>query len=41
MKAMPGCQILIAKKGDVVFNKSYGYHTYKKKILLKHQMYMI
>lgn len=29
-KAMPGCQILIAKKGDVVFNKSYGFHTYQK-----------
>ena len=29
-KAMPGCQILIAKKGDVVFDKSYGHHTYKK-----------
>lgn len=31
-KAMPGCQILIAKEGDVFFNKSYGYHTYKKSI---------
>ena len=27
----PGCQILIAKDGKVFFNKSYGYHTYKKK----------
>ena len=34
-KAMPGCQILIAKEGNVFFNKSYGYHTYdnKKKVM--------
>lgn len=30
-KAMPGCQVLIARKGEVVFNKSYGYHTYQSK----------
>ena len=30
-KATPGCQILIAKEGQIVFNKSYGYHTYLKK----------
>ena len=29
------CQILIAKKGDVVFNKSYGYHTYENNQLVK------
>ena len=34
-KAIPGCQILIAKKGDVVFNKSYGYHTYENNQLVK------
>ena len=33
--AMPGCQILIAKKGDVVFDKSYGHHTYKKQNTVK------
>jgi beta-N-acetylhexosaminidase len=27
-KAMPGCQVLVARKGRVVWNKSYGYHTY-------------
>ena len=26
--ATPGCQILVARRGKVVFNKSYGYHTY-------------
>ncbi|MDA9663572.1 serine hydrolase [bacterium] len=34
-KATPGCQILIAKKGKVIFNKSYGYHTYDKKVKVK------
>ncbi|MCF8369538.1 MAG: serine hydrolase [Bacteroidales bacterium] len=29
-KAMPGCQILIAKDGNVIYQKSFGYHTYKK-----------
>ncbi len=29
-KAIPGCQILIAKDGMVVYNKSFGYHTYRK-----------
>ncbi len=26
----PGCQILIARNGSVVYNKSFGYHTYDK-----------
>ncbi len=29
--AMPGCQILIARNGSVIWNKSYGYHTYRCK----------
>jgi CubicO group peptidase (beta-lactamase class C family) len=28
--AAPGCQILIAKDGRIVYEKSYGYHTYDK-----------
>ena len=28
--AYPGCQVLVAKEGKVVFHKSYGYHTYDK-----------
>ena len=39
--ATPGCQILAAKDGKVFFNKSYGYHTYDKKIKLRIQMFMI
>ncbi|MDG1934724.1 MAG: glycoside hydrolase family 3 N-terminal domain-containing protein [Flavobacteriales bacterium] len=34
-EATPGCQILIAKEGKVFFKKSYGYHTYDKKIKVK------
>lgn len=29
-KAFPGCQILAIHKGDVFYNKSFGFHTYKK-----------
>ena len=29
-EATPGCQILAIKDGVVFYNKSYGYHTYKK-----------
>ena len=27
-KATPGCQVLVARKGKVIFEKSYGYFTY-------------
>ncbi|MCB0515334.1 MAG: glycoside hydrolase family 3 N-terminal domain-containing protein [Chitinophagales bacterium] len=30
-KAMPGCQILIAKNGAVVYEKAFGYYTYNRK----------
>jgi len=30
-KAAPGCQILAAKDGKIIFNKAYGHHTTKKK----------
>ena len=29
--AFPGCQVLVAKAGNVVFHKTYGYHTYDNK----------
>ncbi len=29
--AFPGCQILIAKNGKVIYNQSFGYHTYQKR----------
>lgn len=30
--AYPGCQVLVARQGHVVFHRSYGYHTYDKTI---------
>ncbi|MBT3383554.1 MAG: serine hydrolase [Prolixibacteraceae bacterium] len=30
-EAYPGCQVLIAKNGKVIFHKCYGYHTYEKR----------
>lgn len=30
-KATPGCQILVARDGKVIYNKSFGYHTYNRK----------
>lgn len=30
-RAIPGCQVLVAQGGDVIYNKAFGYHTYSKK----------
>ena len=30
-KAAPGCQVLVAKDGKIVWNQSYGHHTYAGK----------
>lgn len=30
--AMPGCQVVVAKKGAVIYNKSFGYFTYDNKV---------
>ena len=29
-EVMPGAQVLIARKGKVIYHKNYGYHTYNK-----------
>ncbi|QNM85907.1 serine hydrolase [Polaribacter pectinis] len=34
-KMAPGFQVLVARNGKVVFNKSYGYHTDEKRILVE------
>jgi beta-N-acetylhexosaminidase len=35
-RAYPGCQILVAKHGKVIYNRSFGYHTYDKKVPIGH-----
>ncbi len=35
IKAYPGCQILAAKDGYIFYEKSFGYHTYDKKMVVK------
>ncbi len=34
-KMTPGIQLIIARKGKVVYEKNFGYHTYKKKRKVK------
>ena len=34
-KMAPGMQILVARKGKVIYQKSFGYHTYENKITVK------
>ncbi|HRM13740.1 MAG TPA: serine hydrolase, partial [Flavobacterium sp.] len=31
-KMTPGIQVLVARKGKVIYQKSFGYHTYDKTI---------
>ena len=33
--AMPGCQILVAKDGMIVYEKAFGYHTYLDSVPVK------
>lgn len=30
-KAMPGCQVLVARRGEVIYNRSFGYHTFRNR----------
>ena len=37
MKAFPGCQVVVAKNGYIVYSKSFGYQTYEKKNPINNQ----
>lgn len=34
-KAFPGCEIMVARKGVVIFQRAYGYQTYDNRVLLR------
>ncbi len=34
-RATPGCVVLVAKSGKIVYQKAFGHHTYQKKIALE------
>lgn len=34
-KMTPGIQVLVARKGKVIYHKAFGYHTYKKDLSVK------
>ena len=34
-RAYPGCQVMVARKGIVVFWKTYGFHTYENRIAVR------
>jgi CubicO group peptidase (beta-lactamase class C family) len=36
-KMAPGVQLLVARKGKVIYNKNFGYHTYTKKRRVRDQ----
>ena len=31
-KAYPGCEVIVARKGIVIFHKTYGHHTFDKRV---------
>lgn len=33
--AYPGCQVIVARKGIVVFHRAYGYHSYDRRIKVR------
>ena len=34
VRAFPGCEVMVARKGIVVFQKTYGYQTYDNRVLV-------
>jgi len=40
-RAMPGAQLLVMKDGQVVYEKAYGHHTYRKQAVMPGDLYDI
>lgn len=36
-KVYPGCQVMVLKKGTVIYQKAFGYHTYENKIKVSNE----
>lgn len=36
-KAIPGCQVLVAKSGQIIYDKTFGYFTYDKQQAVDHE----
>ena len=34
-KAYPGCEVMVARKGMIVFQKTYGFHTYENRVQVR------
>jgi len=34
-KAYPGCEVIVARKGVVIFHKTYGFHTFDNRVVLE------
>ncbi|MDW7694824.1 serine hydrolase [Flammeovirgaceae bacterium SG7u.111] len=34
-EAFPGCQVLVARNGETVFQKAYGFHTYEQNLAVE------
>lgn len=37
MEAFPGCQVVVAKNGHIIYSKSFGYQTYNNKTSITNQ----
>lgn len=35
VQAYPGCEVMVARKGIVIFHKTYGFHTYNNRIAVQ------
>jgi len=36
-RAFPGCQVLLAKNGCIIYNKQFGHHSYQRQQMVTHE----